>query len=147
MKHNWAQIFDIIKEVGPGIMGWGPLADAIAARTGSMPRTSLLTGLKRELGRSFVDVSELVTYLRKDDKDLLSPLASAILELVRGRGRDTTFSLLDLSDRFDRAPSSVLSAAEELHKAGYNIVIAKEKKSVTMPRILAPSFMKHAHSP
>jgi len=141
MKHNWERILSIIKEIGAGIAEWEALARAIAARTGHMPRKTLTDGLRRELERSFASPSELAAFLNDEDENTISPLASAMLDHLRGRGgRDVVFSAIALSDRFDRSPSSVLSAAEELHAAGYNIVITEG--DVTLPAVLAPSFTK-----
>jgi predicted phosphodiesterase len=137
MKYNWTQVFDIIKEVGI-TDDWGSLARAIAARIGRMPRTTLLTGIERELDRTFATPAELVAFLSDDEESALSPLANAMLVLVRGRGgRDTVFSVMHLSNRFDRSPSSVLAAAEELRSAGYYINATED--GVVMPKMITPS--------
>lgn len=140
-KHDWPKIFEMIaKEIGV-TDNWGALARAVAARTGNMPRTTLQSGIERELGRTFATPAELVSFLNDDESDPLSPLANTMLELVRGRGgRDTVFSVLDLSNRFDRSPSSVLSAAEELRDAGYYINTTEE--GVVMPKMIAPSYTR-----
>lgn len=138
MKYDWTQVFDIIKEVGV-TDDWPSLARAVAARIGSMPRTTLLTGIERELGRSFASPSELLGFLTGDEADALSPLANAMLILVRGKGgRDTMFSVMDLSNRFDRSSSSVLSAAEELRGAGYYINATED--GVVMPKMITPTY-------
>jgi predicted phosphodiesterase len=137
-RHNWTKVFEIIREVNV-TDDWPALARAVAARTGHMPRTTLLSGIERELGRSFATPAELLAHLNGDDSDPLSPLANAMLELVRGRGgRDTVFAVVDLSNRFDRSPSSVLSAAEELRDAGY--YLNTTEAGVVMPKQIAPSY-------
>lgn len=137
-KHDWKQVFEIIQQIGATYSDWGALARAVAARTGSMPRTTLMTGIERELARTFATPSELAAYLSGNDEEAMSPLANAILALVQGSGRDTVFSVHGLSERFDRSGSSILSAADELRQADYYVNVTGE--SIVMPKMITPSY-------
>jgi len=137
-KYNWERIIEVVKEVLPQCDEFAELARAVDARI-AIRRTTLRDGLKRELELSTASIVELREALLPVD-ERLSPLAQALLAQLR-KQRDTAFSMLDLVERYDRSPSSIQEAAQELHDAGYAVDIT-EDMHVLMPKELAPSVGK-----
>ena len=134
-KYNWERIIEVVKEVLPQCSEFSELARAVDARI-AISRSTLRDGLKRELELTTASIEELREALLPEDKRL-SPLAQALLGQLR-KQRDTAFSMLDLVERYDRSPSSIQAAAEELYEAGYAVDVT-EDMHVLMPKELAPT--------
>jgi hypothetical protein len=131
-KYNWSHIIEIVAELLPQATDYSDLADAVNARV-QIPRTTLRDGLARELGLEERSLESVKAALLPEDKRL-SNLATALLGCLR-KERDTAFSLVELCERFDRAPTSVEAAASELRDNDYYVEVSDDRH-ILMPNVI-----------
>lgn len=125
-RHDWEQIIQLTREFIGQTDSWVDLGSVINARIQTvLPRRTLEEGIRRELDieGSFAEVREALGGRIK----VLTPLAAALLAYLRGKGRDTAHSLVNLCERFDRSPSSIQTAVDELLAEDYFIEVSDDR--------------------
>ena len=137
-SHNWNKVLPLAMELAGQASTWTALARAVSARLGPIPLATFKQGIKRETGQEFPTYAAFQAWALGQGDNPLSPLAQGLLAHLRGQGRDVPCSLLDLSETFDRSPSSILAAAKELRAADFYIEIADDRH-IIMPTVQPPS--------
>lgn len=134
-KYDWGEILRLTKEFIGQTDSWADLTSIINAQI-PIPRRTYEQGIRRHLGLkgSFSVIREELGGKTK----VLSPLALSLLDQLRGKSRDAVLSLIDLCERFDRSPTSILAAVEELLAEDYFIEITDDRYLI-MPAALPPS--------
>ena len=135
VKYDWEKLVQLTKEFIGQSSTWGDLVSIINAQI-PVPRRTFEQGIQRELGikGSFIAIREELGGKTK----VLSPLALSLLDQLRGKSRDAALSLIDLCERFDRSPTSILAAVEELLAEDYFIEITDDRHLI-MPAAIPAS--------
>jgi predicted phosphodiesterase len=139
VKHNWDKTIDVVKELVGETDSLKALRFAVSARTGEeIAKSTFKDGLERELDIQFDGIEEL-RHILLSEEDLLTPFEGMLLRYLRKRGRTRAISLLDICNRFDKGPSSVLNAAESLRGLGFNIQIDDDRTNLALPATVPQS--------
>ena len=120
---------------------------AVCGRVGPIPNTTFWEGVTMELtgerGNMSLEKFKQFAQDRLGREDALEPLQQTLLRYLRGCTSNTSLSLLDLSEHFDRSPGSVRGAAQSLRDDGlYNVVINDDTNTIALPRESPTSHTK-----
>lgn len=138
-KYDWKRVVEISRELAAQANSYVELAAAVSSRLGmAIPTKTFSDGIRRELDTGPIPYDELAMILAGEEAPNLSPLGTALLALLQRKGREQTFTLIELCEMFDRSPNSVKAAVAEVHDAGYYISLSDDLH-VLMPKVIPPT--------
>lgn len=139
-RYDWGKITGLVKECIEHASSLGELHRAVNARMEpAIPYGTFSSGLPREMkARLNIEYSGFGDLQLTLLGPQISPLAQSILNYMRRGRRGAAISLISLCDLFDRAPTSVKAAIEEIQDSDYFIEVTDDRH-VIMPEAPPPT--------